>query len=517
MKQFHFTLIIVLLMSVTNNVAAYDFEVDGIYYTMLSFEDLTCEVAPYYSDRSNYSGDITIPEKVSYNGKTLSVTRIGNKAFYYQDTSTGTKLTSVKIPNSITSIGTNAFVRAVGLKAIIIPTSVTKIEFGAFQVCHGLTSIDIPKSVESLGNSVFYNCINLASVQLSSQLQRIEPYTFYNCQSLSSIDIPNNVTSIGKSAFAECASLTSIKIPNRVIEIEGPEVSRGYNTLSDRGFLHFDSDKGAFENCTQLTTIELNNGIERIGNKAFAGCFNLRELIIPGSTVELGFDSFRDCPITRLIINPNKSTPIIISYNYSGEGRYYNSVYVYDMFTKCPIKELWLGRRAIRQKDVIDDCFFLEMTDKKGLFGNQIESITFHDNISEEDVELLSLKGLPLSRLSFGKGFSVIPDLKDNELDSLIIHNEVPPIATGFSNKTFMNCRLYVPEGSKEKYQSANVWKNFWNIIELTPSVLGVESAKSDNIVAEHYGLDGRKLLEPNRGINIIKMSDGTVRKVMIK
>ena len=105
-------------------VSAYDFAVDGIYYNVVSLPDLTCAVTKGDMD---YSGDITIPEQVTYNGRTLTVTSIGDRAF-----SSCSGLTSVNIPNSVTSIGYGAFLGCTGLTSVIIPNSVTSIDNSAF-------------------------------------------------------------------------------------------------------------------------------------------------------------------------------------------------------------------------------------------------------------------------------------------------------------------------------------------------------------------------------------------------
>ncbi|MBD5333322.1 MAG: leucine-rich repeat domain-containing protein [Bacteroides sp.] len=169
---------------------AYDFEVDGIYYNVVSFTDFTCEVI---SGTNKYSGDVVIPSKVKYNNKELSITRIGRSAFMYCD-----KLTSIVIPNSVTNIGVDAFYQCSSLTSIVIPNSVTSIGSYAFRGCSSLTSIVIPHSVTS-----------------------IKECTFLDCSSLSSIVIPNSVKSIKHQAFKCCSSLLSIYIPNSVVDIEG--------------------------------------------------------------------------------------------------------------------------------------------------------------------------------------------------------------------------------------------------------------------------------------------------------
>ena len=132
------------------SVSAEDFEVDGIYYKITSSTDKTVAVTwrgDYYYDYSNeYSGEVKIPESVTYSGNTYSVTSIGDYAFAYCSS-----LTSVEIGNSVTSIGDHAFRDCEILTSVELPNSVTSIGEYAFWGCSCLTSVEIPNSVTSIG------------------------------------------------------------------------------------------------------------------------------------------------------------------------------------------------------------------------------------------------------------------------------------------------------------------------------------------------------------------------------
>ena len=109
---------------------AYDFEVDGIYYNITDSTTLTVEVTYETTSYDSYSGEITIPQTVTYNGKTYAVTSIGSSAFCYC-----TSLTSITIPDAVTSIGTSVFSFCTGLTSITLPDAVTSIGPGAFSEC----------------------------------------------------------------------------------------------------------------------------------------------------------------------------------------------------------------------------------------------------------------------------------------------------------------------------------------------------------------------------------------------
>ena len=147
-------------------------------------------------------------------------------------------------------IGDHAFYGCSSLSSITIPNGVTSIGNYAFSNCYSLSSITIPNGVTSIGSNAFYDCYSLWSITISNGMTSIRNYAFQYCSSLSSIIIPNGVTSIGKYAFSDCYSLSSIIIPNGVTSI------RDY----------------AFQYCSSLSSITIPNGVTSIENYAFHTC-----------------------------------------------------------------------------------------------------------------------------------------------------------------------------------------------------------------------------------------------------
>ena len=155
------------------------------------------------------------------------VTSIGENAFYYCSS-----LTSVTIPDSVTSIGELAFFRC-SLTSVTIPDSVTSIGYGAFADCRSLTSVYISDlsawyridfanadaNPLCYGKKLYLNGSELSQISIPSDITEIKPFTFYNCDSLTSVIIPDSVTSIGNAAFNGCSSLPSVTIPNSVTSI----------------------------------------------------------------------------------------------------------------------------------------------------------------------------------------------------------------------------------------------------------------------------------------------------------
>lgn len=184
-------------------------EIDGILYNIVTKGNYA-EVVRKFSGK--YSGDITIPEKVKYEGVECIVTKIGDNAF-----ANCVGLTSVTIPVSVTSIGTKAF-EGCSLTSIIIPNNVTSIGSYAFRYCSELTSATLGQSVTFIGNNAFDGCYNLTSANIPNGVTKIGNSVFYSCR-LTSVIIPNSVTTIGSSAFSGC-DFTSITIPKSVTSIE---------------------------------------------------------------------------------------------------------------------------------------------------------------------------------------------------------------------------------------------------------------------------------------------------------
>ena len=190
-------------------------------------------------------------------------------------------LTSIVIPDSVTSIDDRAFEDCIGLTSIVIPDSVTSIGPSAFNDCIALTSIAIPVSVTSIGNYAFYGCSGVTSITVEEGnssyhsdgnclIETKSKTVIVGC-STSVTPTDGSVTSIGKSAFGGRTSLTSIVIPDSVTSI----------------------GDAAFINCTDLTSVVIGNGVTDIGFRAFDNCIALTSIVIPNSVTSIGDDAFK--------------------------------------------------------------------------------------------------------------------------------------------------------------------------------------------------------------------------------
>ncbi len=273
--------------------SAYDFEVGSIYYKITSSATpYTVAVTNTNNSSNKYAGSVTIPETVTYNGKTYSVTSIGDLAFF--DCS---GLTSIEIPSSVTSIGEHAFAHCTGLTSIEIPNSVTSIDGSAFADCTGLTSIEIPNSVTSIDENTFFNCSGLTSVTIGNSVTSIGSSAFYGCTGLTSVEIPNSVTSIGDFAFYNTAWYNKqpdgLVYAGKVAYKYKGTMPEGLEILLEEGTLGI--AVRAFYNCSGLTSVIIPNSVNSIGNQAFSNCTGLTLVDIPNSVTSMGNEAFEVC------------------------------------------------------------------------------------------------------------------------------------------------------------------------------------------------------------------------------
>ena len=324
-----------LLLFGTSVASAHDFEVDGIFYNIISSESSNFEVCvtyqgSNYNEFSNeYSGGVAIPDSVTYNGETYSVTSIEEYAFYKC-----TGLTNVTIGNSVTNIGNNAFYGCTGLTNVTIGNSVTSIGELAFRGCSGLTSVTIGNSVTSIGNAAFYACSRLTSVTIPNSVISIGNSAFIGCTGLISFTIGNSVTSIGTMAFNKCIALTDITIPNSVTSI-GDAAFNGCSGLTNVTIGNSVASLGAkvFYACSSLTSVTIPNSVTSIGQSAFGGCNGLTGIIIPNNVTSIENKAFDGCTSLKELRIEDGDAILLLGCSSNK-----------SLFNDCPLESIYLGR-----------------------------------------------------------------------------------------------------------------------------------------------------------------------------
>ena len=480
------------------SATAYDFEVDGIYYNVLSASDQTCEVAV---NPETYSGDIVIPSSVELKNRKFTVTGIEDNGFKGCRT-----LTSIVIPNTVTKIGSEVFRDCSSLTSIELSDSITVIENKVFSGCTSLTSVVIPNSVTEIGTDAFRDCTSLTSIVIPNSVTSILQSAFYNCSSLTSIVIPDSVTSINTELFRDCTSLTSIVIPNSVTKI----------------------GDYAFNNCSSLTSIEIPESVEEIGDYAFNKCSSLESLTIPSSVTRGNWSMIWLPGCDKL-----KSLYFLTSsrnfYGLEGNKTFFppSLEYIY-----------WNSERFPEQmKGGADSCSFtagelctylgrtfdkltIEYSAKRLVLDSWFDYWRGLDYLSYDRENTMCNGGQSYvhfypKQLVLGR--HIIDCTKNIKTDNIVYLESnaiVPPKIPEFSQMQYIDLEPVVPAEAIDAYREAPVWKEFWNLRPMA-SVDEIDSPSKHEI--GRYDLQGRKITDDYSGIAIVRYSDGSTRKIVAK
>ena len=316
-------------------------------------------------------------------------------------------------------------------------------------------------SNDKLGGYAFYNCRVLTNLTIPSSVTSIGESAFEYCRGLTSLTIPSSVTSIGESAFRYCSGLTSLTIPSSVTSI----------------------GESAFEYCSSLTSLTIPSSVTLIWHYAFRGCSGLTSLTIPSSVTSIGNNAFHGCSGLTSLTIPSSVTSI-------GSDAFYNCSSLTNLYY------------------IIDDEFETYLSK-----GHPYIDVNCGIEYYLNDKKITSVV-IPSTITALGEyAFQ-----KCRDLTSVYVSWPTPISAgSAFSGVGISKCTLYVPQGTEQDYFLADGWGDFGNIVEYDPTGIDMVTTSTDTKELSRYSVNGQRLSAPTKGLNIVKYSDGSVKKVAVQ
>ena len=276
---------------------------------------------------ATYCDSIILPE---------SVDSIGLQAF-----ASNNKLRYVKMPSSLRHMGQGVFYHCEQLSSIRIPEGVSVIPINAFIYCQKLTDVVLPSTLDTIQSSAFSQCLTLPHITLPSGIKFIDDYAFGGCSALQDINLPEGLTSIGKSAFRTCTSLESVTIPESIKNIDEytfadcsvlreVNIPNSVRQIAGGAFRNCSLDTlvlpseltligtGAFLNQKKLTEIVIPDEVRQIKSNAFEGCSGLSEVVFGKKTAMIDADAFKNDSLITEIRCRAAYPPLVESSTFSG-------------------------------------------------------------------------------------------------------------------------------------------------------------------------------------------------------
>ena len=497
------------------------------------------------------------------------ITKIPDKAFYECRNLTG----DLVIPNSVTEIGYQAFWNCTGLNGTLtLSSKLGKIGKYAFYGCTGFTgSLKLPSSLTDIGIAAFMNCKYFTSLELSNALSVIPGSAFKSCTGLSgSLVIPDGVKEIGVYAFSDCTGFNGTLTLSNKLETIGELAFNGCTGFT--GSLTLPSSvttigESAFSTCRSFTKLELPNTLSVIPIQAFFDCRSLSgELVIPASVTEIGNHAFYGClnlnAVTGQVTLPKSLEKI--GYYVFGNTNNIKTVN-FQSLPEGISENLGYKKKAVSLSDesyisdqasgTVDEISYTrQMSNNWGtlvlpysltLTGDEPYRLYAIDNMTGEELVLKQLDGevaagTPCVVKRNGSESELTFGANDAELNMAISDQNVgdmtfrgtywtKEVNSGYviSKNSFWNVEELKNSTSVKgaKVRPFRAWLDGTSAnapaqlsMRIDGSATGIDAIDTLNDAeAEYYDLSGKRLDEPQRGVNIVRMKSGKTKKIVIK
>ena len=515
------------------------FEVDGVKYVPVSPSERTCDAIDCNYNES--AENVNIGNAVSYKGVSMTVKQVksyvcyGNKYIknvqldFNGDVSESafsgcTSLQTATVSNQgyigdyafsgCTSlqtatvsnqgyIGDYAFSGSTALQTANINNKGT---IGSYAFKNsGVKELTIGANVTAISKYAFLNCQTLETATLGDNIASIGEYAFDGCKMLKSITIPDATTSIGNYAFQKCSSMETAQMGNGLTEI----------------------NDYTFSGCSSLTSVKIGNNIKTIKYGAFKSCSALPSITIPQAVTEIENYVFSGCTALKTVTLEDKADDAGLTLGSNGSS---------PLFASCPLESVYIGRnisystsssygyspfyRNTSLQSVVITDRETEISENEFYGCTNLKNVTIGEGVTT--IGKWAFSGCSsLASFAFGSSVKTIGQEAFSDCTTMthLVSKATTPPTCGTQALDDINkwsCTLSVPEGCNSVYQQADQWKDFFFIDNNITGINVLMNTKGIS-VKDRYTLDGKQLSQPQRGLNIVRMSDGTTKKVVVK